>query len=268
MILKTYYNGEVLLPIGDLLELVYNGIKVKISFSLTELDFNTAKDLPAILVSNEKSYAHDILYAIYEYVKFISRYALTFKDDIYVLYGLDMDNAYWNGFYFCFGHKLTSLAIVGHELTHALIQSMCNLRYVGHSGALNESFADIFGVMLERHVQGIGFDLGSECGIKLRNMRIPHELGQPERMYDSYYMDPSSCHDNGYVHINSGIPSHVFVIVSDKIGIYNAFSLFLDVLRRLQPTSNFRDFKRVMLLVNSEKKYINNLHQILDWHIN
>jgi Zn-dependent metalloprotease len=40
-----------------------------------------------------------------------------------------------------------ALELVGHELTHGIIERTCDLIYKGMSGALNESFADILGVI-------------------------------------------------------------------------------------------------------------------------
>ncbi len=61
-------------------------------------------------------------------------------------------NAFWNGTYAAFGDgdavdyfPLTSLEIVGHELTHGVTQFSAGLVYSGESGALNESFSDVFG---------------------------------------------------------------------------------------------------------------------------
>lgn len=42
-----------------------------------------------------------------------------------------------------------ALDVVGHELTHAVIDSTSKLEYEGESGALNEHFADVFGVTVE-----------------------------------------------------------------------------------------------------------------------
>lgn len=38
--------------------------------------------------------------------------------------------------------------VVAHEMTHGLIQFTANLKYQGESGALNESYADIFGIII------------------------------------------------------------------------------------------------------------------------
>ena len=68
-----------------------------------------------------------------------------------------MDNAFWNGFAMFYGSGNTlftsplakSLDVAGHEISHGVIQNTANLTYQGQSGALNESFADVFGVLID-----------------------------------------------------------------------------------------------------------------------
>lgn len=40
-----------------------------------------------------------------------------------------------------------SLSVIGHELSHAVVQFSGGLVYRDQSGALNESFADVFGAL-------------------------------------------------------------------------------------------------------------------------
>jgi Zn-dependent metalloprotease len=61
-------------------------------------------------------------------------------------------NAYWTGTNLAFGdgdasqyYPLTSMEIVAHEYTHGVTQYTAGLVYAGESGALNESFSDVFG---------------------------------------------------------------------------------------------------------------------------
>ena len=60
-----------------------------------------------------------------------------------------------------FGDKpfSSSLDVVGHELTHGVVQySKANLMYVGQSGATNEAVADYLGNAAQNRVEGIGED--------------------------------------------------------------------------------------------------------------
>ncbi len=64
--------------------------------------------------------------------------------------GTPMNNAYWIGArkFMAFGNadKLAgALDVVAHEMTHAVVNTTADLVYQNQSGALNESFADIFG---------------------------------------------------------------------------------------------------------------------------
>ena len=55
-------------------------------------------------------------------------------------------NAFWNGSQMVFGNGFSAADDVdAHELTHAVTETSANLFYYMQSGALNESFSDIFG---------------------------------------------------------------------------------------------------------------------------
>lgn len=77
-----------------------------------------------------------------------------------VHYGKDYDNAFWNGTQMVFGdgdgevmNRFTiAVDIIGHELTHGVIDHEAALVYQGQPGALNESICDVFGVLVKQHV--------------------------------------------------------------------------------------------------------------------
>lgn len=58
-------------------------------------------------------------------------------------------NAFWNGTQtaFCTGLMLDD--VVGHEFTHAVVQYTANLIYQNQPGQLNESYADVFGELID-----------------------------------------------------------------------------------------------------------------------
>jgi Zn-dependent metalloprotease len=70
-----------------------------------------------------------------------------------VHYGTNYNNASWNGRWMTYGDGdgefMTSLSagldVAAHEMTHGVISNSANLVYRNQSGALNESFADVFG---------------------------------------------------------------------------------------------------------------------------
>ncbi len=159
-----------------------------------------------------------------------------------VHYGRDYNNAFWNGEQMVYGdgdgvifRPLTGdLSVIGHELTHGVVQYSGGLVYRDQSGALNEHIADVFGVLTRQHQMGqaaceadwlIGADiLGPEIrGVALRSMAAPGTayddplLGkdpQPFHMDDYVYTQS----DNGGVHINSGIPNHAFYLLAVMLG--------------------------------------------------
>ncbi len=104
------------------------------------------------------------------------------------------------------------LDIIAHELTHGVTQYTSDLVYRYQSGALNESFSDIFGVIINNwYVVGpdsdveqwnweIGPDLGPN-GLPLRDMSDPTRTDDPDHMDD--YLVTSA--DSGGVHTNSNI---------------------------------------------------------------
>lgn len=227
----------------------------------------------------------DLLFAALEYLEFINRMTngnietINNQNILIFISGVPkLDNAYWNGSYMVFGngdsmfYPLASLDVIGHELTHGLIQGVCDLEYRGHSGALNESYADIFGAMLEFYVYDkypdrlfgkydwrIGEDLAIEKSC-LRNMQDPHACEQPSKMYDEYYIDPNSMIDYGGVHINSGIPNHCFYLSSQYMDKYEVLKLFIDCLHKLFRQSNFAGFSDTLANLSAN----DNIYQALD----
>ena len=69
----------------------------------------------------------------------------------------NFNNAFWNGQFMVFGNGdgnafsdlAASLDVTAHEMTHGVVEHTANLVYETQSGALNESFADVFGTSAE-----------------------------------------------------------------------------------------------------------------------
>lgn len=174
--------------------------------------------------------------------------------------GAEMDNAFWNGiaiFYgngnFAFQKPLASaLDVAGHEMSHGVIQNTTNLEYRNESGALNESFADVFGVMIDRDDWLVGEEVVNPNvfrGGALRNMADPHnggrslnDPGYQPRHYDERY---TGSDDNGGVHINSGIPNFAFFKIATALGKSQAEQIFYRALTAgyLTRSSRFIDFR-------------------------
>lgn len=159
-----------------------------------------------------------------------------------VHYGEDYNNAFWNGGQMVYGDgdgivfkPLTgSRSVIGHELSHGVVQFSGGLVYRDQSGALNESFADVFGCLTVQYKKkqtaceadwlvGDGI-LGPDIdGVALRSMKAPGTaydddlLGKdPQPFHMDGYVVTSS--DNGGVHINSGIPNQAFYLLAQYLG--------------------------------------------------
>ncbi|HCU7777653.1 TPA: zinc metalloproteinase aureolysin, partial [Staphylococcus aureus] len=134
------------------------------------------------------------------------------------------NNAAWIGDKMIYGdgdgRTFTSLSgandVVAHELTHGVTQETANLEYKDQSGALNESFSDVFGYFVDDEDFLMGEDVytpGKE-GDALRSMSNPEQFGQPAHMKDYVFTEK----DNGGVHTNSGIPNKAAYNVIQAIG--------------------------------------------------
>ena len=98
--------------------------------------------------------------------------------------------------------------IFGHEFGHAIDYFSSDLVYQNQSGALDESFADVFAMLIDPADFTIGEALP---GVPLRDMSDPPRRGQPDHMSGFAALPagvaPNAANDNGGVHGNSGIPN-------------------------------------------------------------
>lgn len=216
--------------------------------------------LKPITIDDKPSYYNDVIFCLRQYIDFLDEYNIDLKiTNIIALVGVKgLNNAFWNSHYLVFGdgdrtcHPLTTRAIIGHEMTHCLVQQICDLEYKSHSGALNESYADIFGVMFEFYVRDkyhkLGWIIGSEASLPIRSLQNPELYNQPRYMHDRFYHDSRDLsYDNGGVHINSGITNNIFYQLQLTIDIKDVFKLFIEVLYDLKSNSDFFDFKRILI---------------------
>jgi Zn-dependent metalloprotease len=159
-----------------------------------------------------------------------------------VHYGHRYDNAFWDGTRMVFGDGdgeiftgfTPSLTVIGHELAHGLMQYASDLDYEGQSGALNESFADVLGALVEQYVLGqtsqeASWLIGAEVfapDVQARGLR---SMSAPGTAYDDPQLgeDPQPDHmdrfavtvqDYGGVHLNSGIPNRAFHLAAVALG--------------------------------------------------
>jgi Zn-dependent metalloprotease len=164
----------------------------------------------------------------------------------YVSYSTNYVNAFWDGSRMTYGDgdgtnygPLVSLDICGHEITHGVTEYSANLVYSYQSGALNESFSDIFGESIEKFASGtndwlMGDDIGAGgSGGALRSMSNPNAYGDPDTYQGTNWYSGSG--DSGGVHTNSGVQNFWFYILSvgksgtnDKGNTYNVTGIGMD----------------------------------------
>ena len=120
--------------------------------------------------------------------------------------------------------------VVAHELSHGVTENASNLVYSSQSGALNESFSDIFGEAVDltntggNDGKGVRWDMGEDIpGIgAIRDMMDPTRFGDPDRTNSSYYYCGTG--DYGGVHTNSGVPNKAFALMVDG-GNFNGYNV-------------------------------------------
>jgi Zn-dependent metalloprotease len=152
------------------------------------------------------------------------------------------ENAFWLGNNMVYGdgnpqssNRFTiDLAITGHEMSHGVVEYEGGLDYLKDTGAMNEHFADVFGMVIKQYhlkqdaessnwLLGEGLWKSNIHGKALRSMKDPGTayddplIGkdlQPAHMRD--YKDITF--DHGGVHINSGILNKAFYLTAVNMG--------------------------------------------------
>ncbi|MCW2985275.1 MAG: peptidase family protein [Conexibacter sp.] len=153
--------------------------------------------------------------ATYDY--YLSNFGRDSYDDAgaelisFVHYGINYQNAFWDGYEMVYGDGFAVNDVTGHELTHAVTERTAGLEYADQSGALNEAISDMAGWDVDPGDSTMGEDLPIGA---IRDMRNPGAYGQPASA--SQYVCTTS--DNGGVHTNSGIPNKVYANMVDTIG--------------------------------------------------
>ncbi|MGQ1786814.1 M4 family metallopeptidase [Saccharicrinis sp. GN24d3] len=144
----------------------------------------------------------------------------------YVHFGNNYANAFWDGDRMTYGdgdgsskYAFTSLDIVGHEIVHGLTSHSADLEYAYESGALNESFSDIFGVAIDFYVYptSANYLIGEQVFIDgvsyLRNISDPNAAFHPDTYQGKYWI--TGTQDHGGVHSNSTVQSYWFYLLCE-----------------------------------------------------
>lgn len=154
--------------------------------------------------------------------------------------------------------------VIAHELTHGVTHYTAELVYMNLSGALSESFSDIFGIIIKnwtletgyRDITAWDWELGSGLragGLPLRDLCDPTRTGHPDHMRNRY----TGSRDSGGVHINSNIHNKAaynlltatdaageIIVPADEVAV-----LYYLTLTRLNKLADFSKVRQVMIEV-------------------
>jgi bacillolysin/neutral peptidase B len=147
---------------------------------------------------------------------------------------------------------------------HGVTDSTARLEYSAQSGALNESYSDIFGVIIANFPQTdartwnwlVGEGL-SPNGKPFRDMSNPPSFGQPDHMKDYKKLPNTENGDNGGVHTNSGIHNKAAYNILTALDTAGNLALtpqevaglfYLTLTQQLSRTSQFTDSRRGALV--------------------
>ncbi|MCI4671451.1 MAG: M4 family metallopeptidase, partial [Bacteroidia bacterium] len=181
----------------------------------------------------------------------------------YMHYGAEnFFNAFFAGTFMAFGdgngQPLSTPDIYAHEFAHGVTRNSADLIYANESGALNESFSDIFGNTIEYFLDENQFTwyVGEQVG-RFRNMANPHEFGDPKIYKGRFWFNGDS--DGGGVHTNSGVQNYWYYLIVEGgqgfddigrpinvkgIGFQKAMQIaYRNLTTYLTPTSNYEDAK-------------------------
>lgn len=175
-------------------------------------------------------------------------------------WGQPFVNAFWDGQKMVYGSgdaEYRSLAaeldVVGHEMTHGVVEHSAGLIYAHQSGAMNEAVADYFGNAIDVDVSGtsmrdpdaglLGEDLcrtASPRDCALRDLNDGRTTSDYEGLTWEY--------DNGGVHANSTIFSGALWDVRETIGASKADKLIYKALTEyMTPADDFVDGRNAVL---------------------
>ena len=126
---------------------------------------------------------------------------------------------------------VVELSVMAHEFTHNVTKCTAGLEYRGESGALNESFSDIFGIAVKKYVTncanwyiGENVILNEELEFvsNMRDMADPKSNADganpcPDTYEGEYWVDPNNMEDmdEGGVHKNSSVQNKWFYLLTE-----------------------------------------------------
>lgn len=198
----------------------------------TSVDFTDSDNIWNTIL-NQDNAAYDAHYgAQMTYDYYLSMHNRNSYDNLgspirsYVHFYTNYNNAFWNGSMMSYGDgngaaysALTSLDICSHELTHGVTENSSSLIFSYESGALNESFSDIFAACVDFFADSAvaNFQIGEHCytpgtpGDAIRNMNNPNLNSHPDTYLGNFWYNGPG--DYGGVHTNSGVQNFWFYLL-------------------------------------------------------
>ncbi|MFZ5818725.1 MAG: M4 family metallopeptidase, partial [Chloroflexota bacterium] len=249
LVWRTEVTPVALMPIREFV--LVDAQRGSIALSFNQVDFardretytaNNGTTLPGTLVCNESNptcsggdtdaqnahiYAGDTydFYSTYHGRDSIDDAGMTLVSTVH--YDSGYCNAFWDGSQMVYGDGCNLVVddVVAHEMTHGVTQYESGLFYYYQSGAINESFSDLWGEFVDQ-VNGRGTDtpevkwlLGEDSSTgAARDMENPPDELQPDKMTSVYYTLIED--DNGGVHTNSGVNNKAVFLMTDG-GTFN-----------------------------------------------
>lgn len=157
---------------------------------------------------------------------------------------INCPNARWNGTYAGYCDGTATDDVIAHEWGHAYTEYTSGLIYQYQSGALNESYSDVWGETIdlinnyEDEGENLSVRTTASCsgslrwkmgedatafGGAIRDMWNPNCNGDPAKVLDTDYYFCGTA-DSGGVHTNSGVTNHLYALLVDG-GTYNGYTM-------------------------------------------
>lgn len=222
-----------------------SGTSGSTSYSYNPGPENTFKQINgAFCPLNDAHFFGTIIFDMYK--KWFGIEPLTFKLTMRVHFGVEYENATWNGREMSFGDgknrffPLVSLDVSAHEVSHGFTEQNSGLIYDGESGGINEAFSDMAGEAAEFFMTSqndfkVGVSIFKQQGGALRHMDDPTLDGRSIDSINDYYPGLD-------VHYSSGLYNKAFTVLSRQSSwnTKKAFEVFVYANRyKWSPSTGF-----------------------------
>ncbi|MBW5248320.1 M4 family metallopeptidase [Streptomyces sp. NBC_01220] len=235
--------------------------------------------------------AHWAAGKVYDYYKsHFDRKGLDGNDGfIYSLVGVvqngqPYNNAFWDGQKMVYGQGggdfrtfSADTDVVGHEMTHGVVEHTANLVYAGQSGAMNEALADYFGNAIDLEANHVSMDdpdaglLGEDLCTTLSPRDCALRDLNDGATTSKNFIGATYGGDNGGVHLNSTIFSGALWDMRQDLGgeladqiVYRALSAYMT------PLDGFTEGRAAVIAAAKElgvtKAQLNTVKKSFDAH--